>query len=460
MVTPLLLRQAEAEKPSQLENRVGETNKIQCIMYSKPQIIHCLSLASNSALGLKFSSFSALQNYVQKVNTDVLGDLTCQSFIGSDWKPVWGPYVYSQDQTSSFAHADNVMSLLHSPSQNLLVIAIAGTNSVSMFGWMDEDFDVSTTKAWKDISGPSNSGAVSTGTYNGLDILLNKMPEPQTKGSSIVDALGNFLASNSDIQNAELSVAGHSLGGALSPVLALYLQNNQDQWNSKGQVTTISTYPTAGATPGTKDFADYYGNLIQDGKIDYHSEYNTFDVVPHGYQPDTIDKIPTLYSPENGGQIDSPSDANPQNPVIGMIATGLSLDAYKAGIQWGRIPGNPYRQVQPWTALANCAFNQDTDNEVQKKLAFVSPLILPPGLQDYSDTFKETVRYLYQALTQHTTEYNRLLDIEGFMNRYNTIRSNDKPSSSQEVDLAAEMVKRATGVDLTNLPQANEVKTV
>ncbi len=427
-------------------------------MYSKPQIIHSLSLASNSALGLKFSNFTELQNYVTKVNTDFLADTTVQSYIGNDWKPVWGPFVYSQDQTSSFAHADNVMSLLHSPSQNLLVIAIAGTNSVSMFGWMDEDFDVSKTVDWKQVSGPANSGAISIGTYTGLDVLLNKMPEPQTKGSSIVDALSDFFASKEadGIENAELSVAGHSLGGALSPVLALYLQNNQDKWNSSGKVSTISTYPTAGATPGTKDFADYYHDLIESGKVDYHSEYNTFDVVPHGYQPDTIDKIPTLYSPENGGKIGSPSNANPKNPVIGMIATGLSLEAYKAGLKWGHIPGNPYRQVTPWTALENCSFNEDTDNEVLTKLALVGPAILPPGLGDYSETFKQTVRYLYQALTQHTTEYNRLLDVEAVMDQFNQIKDRDKPSSAQEVDLAAEMVKRVTGVDISNFPQSEK----
>ncbi|MGB0178303.1 MAG: hypothetical protein ACPF9D_14145, partial [Owenweeksia sp.] len=217
-----------------------------------------------------------------------------------------------------------------------------------------------------------------------------------------------------------------------------------------------STYPTAGATPGTKDFADYYTGIVKEGKIDYHSEYNTFDVVPMGYQPDTIDRIPTIYSSANGGKIDSPAGANPPNPVIGMIATSLSLEAWKAGLQWGHFPGNPYRQVSPWTALEGCAFNEDTDNAVILKLIAVGPDILPPGLKAYSDTFKETVRYLYQVLTQHTTEYNRLLDIEGFMAQFNSIRENDKPSSVEEIDLAAEMVKRVTGVDLTNIPQSEK----
>ena len=86
----------------------------------KAKIIHSLSFASNSAFGVVFKdeatcqqSYEKLQKFVTKVSEEVLLDKKIKKHIGNDWDTVWGPVVYSNDQNSSFARADNTMGVYY-----------------------------------------------------------------------------------------------------------------------------------------------------------------------------------------------------------------------------------------------------------------------------------------------------------------------------------------------------------
>ncbi|MGH9905070.1 MAG: lipase family protein [Pyrinomonadaceae bacterium] len=54
-----------------------------------------------------------------------------------------------------------------------------------------------------------------------------------------------------------ISVTGHSLGGALSPAVALWLSDTKAQWDPSGR-SSLACLPSAGPTSGDQAFATYY----------------------------------------------------------------------------------------------------------------------------------------------------------------------------------------------------------
>jgi hypothetical protein len=130
------------------------------------------------------------------------------------------------------------------------------------------------------------------------------------------------------LQNAKATnvmVTGHSLGGALAPAYALYLNDTLDQWtdpNANANVT-ISCIPVAGATAGDDGFSTYYGMQLGPTTT---KVWNAMDVVPHAFEDGTLDNIPTLYEPT----IPTPDDIK------------IALDALKL-----RIIGKNYTPILP-----------------------------------------------------------------------------------------------------------------
>ena len=56
--------------------------------YSTQQIIDSLAETANSAFGLTFPNFDALQEFETTVVTQMVADTTIQGYIGSDWQIV------------------------------------------------------------------------------------------------------------------------------------------------------------------------------------------------------------------------------------------------------------------------------------------------------------------------------------------------------------------------------------
>ncbi|WP_052752850.1 lipase family protein [Kordia zhangzhouensis] len=409
------------------------------------QQIYSLSFSVNAASGLSWkqsdctSGMKEMQAYVTKVSEQVLANT--QSLIGH-WESIWGPIVFANDSTSVSVHADNTMGMYYNAEENLIVIAIAGTNVNSPYGWFVEDFSVNKTHAWELITGVPNSGNIANGTYTGLTILREMVNE---KKETLIDTLQQFLQSNSELKNVAIAVAGHSLGGALSPTLALFLADTKEQWDPKKQ-TLIGAFPTAGPTPGDEAFAAYYEKQIKAKNIYYLSQHNALDIVPHAWAKADLAKIPTIYN----AYIKPPSDANPSETLTGTMATVAALNALSAKNIAG-VPVNRYKQIVPSTVLQG-TFNTSVDDKVIKKLKYIR-LVLPLALGKYAAYLRNLVRFAAQAGYQHVSAYYPMLHIEDFMNVFKKILDENKPSDQVVLQPYEYAVRDIAKVDLQKIDE-------
>ncbi|WP_298420177.1 hypothetical protein [uncultured Kordia sp.] len=408
--------------------------------------IYSLSFSVNSASNLSWkqtdckSGMVEMQAYIKKVAAAVLSETA--SIIGN-WKAIWGPIVYANDPTSTSVHADNTMGMYYNSDENVMVIAIAGTNVNSPFGWFVEDFSVHTTKSWETVTGVPSSGNISNGTYVGLSILREMK---NSKKETVTAALKNFLSENPSLTGMQVAVAGHSLGGALSPTLALFLSDTKSDWDPNG-MTSIGAFPTAGPTPGDEAFASYYEKQIAADKIYYLSQHNAIDVVPHAWQKEDIEKIPTIYQ----DYIKQPSDANPAETITGTLASAAALNALATKNIIG-VPVNRYQQISPSTTLDG-TFNTEMDDKISEKLKYIN-LVLPLALGKYAVYLRNLARFAAQAAVQHTSEYHKLLDIVPFMAEYEKILKANKPKEQDVLEDYEYAVKEIAKIDLQKIDEA------
>lgn len=290
-------------------------------LFNIEQRVMTLNWLSNSASN-KFGTANQLQEEMQKDLEKLFSNSAMQSKIGL-WELEWGPVVIQEGKDVKTKVATNAMFVAKQTAYNghddHYVIAIAGTNAVSMYGWFVEDFKTNELVLWSQAANeeknckPTSSDPaephVSQGTCIGLTHLLNmswQPPKPQGKNKTAPAAqtLLQFLEERFGelpLQRDLLSVTGHSLGGALSAALALRLSESQlkpygaikKAWNPSNSVT-LTAMPTAGPTPGNKAFANYYNNTIG---FKTTRVWNKMDPVPYGHQPDMIRAIPSMYYP-------------------------------------------------------------------------------------------------------------------------------------------------------------------
>lgn len=251
-------------------------------MYTLQQQVFTLSFLSNAAFN-HTGSPAVLQTGATSLIDSMLSNATVIAQIGSSWHIVWGPIVF---QAPSSDAADNMMVVYQGTSGGspVYVVGIAATNGLSQFDVQEEDLDVGST-----VPFGSNGAWISTGTSTGVQ-KLEAMTDPA--GGS----LQSFLASKA-ASNATLIFAGHSLGGALSPTLALDLAVNHGFALTKW--ANVFVYPSAGHTPGNQKFSALFAQTFrqQPGGEAWNAwnmdVVNSIDVVPRAWSQ--LQTLPTLY---------------------------------------------------------------------------------------------------------------------------------------------------------------------
>ncbi len=210
--------------------------------------------------GLAYASPSFIADYIP--NNEI---------AGVAWQLVW----IADDQ----ADPVNFAFIVRDPARDLCVVAIRGTypDPFSSAYWTDgsQDSPFGEMQPWPGADG----AAVSAGTWAGFNGVLELVGSGQ--------GLSAVLTS---LRGAAIVVTGHSLGGTLAPVLAL--------WASTVNPSPLSVYAFAGMTPGNAAFAALFGaGTALDGRVWRYN--NTLDTVPYGW--DRVLETRNFYQPAPEG---------------------------------------------------------------------------------------------------------------------------------------------------------------
>jgi hypothetical protein len=248
-----------------------------------------LSNMANADYGFEVSIKESLTEHLKSSIQNRLANAGLRNLIGASWELAWGPCVFRQPLS---AFADNAMYVAHDKVNNIYVVAVAATNIRSIYDILIEDLHIKPV-AWPYGGSVPEGTEIATGTRDGVDKLLAMKSHGQ--------ALLPYLQGVAGKPDSTLIFAGHSLGGALSPTLAMALTEkglNLADWKA------VHVYPTAGPTPGNATFSAYFSQKFpqsatgsQPWQVWNADVANSLDIVPRAWNSQTLATIPTLYAP-------------------------------------------------------------------------------------------------------------------------------------------------------------------
>lgn len=207
------------------------------------------------------------------INTQ-LAALGKQDAIAAGWQVMWGPALGDSRA--------NMMFVAANASSAQYAVVIRGTD-VRQFMDLFEDL-----KTREQVSYPYLSGAnIANGTNDALGVL---------QGMQGVTG-GNFTSGQTSTledyiqtipSTASVFVTGHSLGGALSTVVAPWIAGFFAPEN-------IAVYTYAAPTAGDSNFASAFNSMFaaSDATPRTYRYFNTLDVVPNAWA--TLSAIESLY---------------------------------------------------------------------------------------------------------------------------------------------------------------------
>ncbi len=382
-----------------------------------------LSIWANSLANDKGGDFQGdvdqqiaeLKKILSDPSTGLLNQKATKAAMGT-WTVVWGPAVYEK-KPSPKGYADNAIYVVTNEDKSVYVVAIAGTNKKSTYGWFQEDFDVQNVERWDSafsLDGQTfptdklRTLCISAGTHSGVKILLN-MKDPVTQ-----KRLDEYLATTSAGlgKHTTLIFTGHSLAGALAPTLALALFDTHGGKiaDTKSKWDAVFVLPSAGATPGNQHFADRFSQEFRPTALKPHQPptpeglswkwnqdvWNSLDIVPHAWVIDMLNEIPTLYPEAPWVAGDAPT------PPQLVKARDEGIRRSNKGAEKPILPPH----AGPYTQLSN--------NKVTGTYK-TGPCPKPDGQgEDGSDPMYDVTdfrSFMRQALYQHTVGYALLFGV-------------------------------------------------
>ncbi len=264
----------------------------------------------------------------------------------------WGPAV-----EQSGAAADNAMIVVAGSDADdhpVFIVAVAGTNPKSHLDGT-EDLDVGKVVPF------NGTAQIDLGTSVGIAILEAMVPNTQT--------LQQYLESVAST-SATLIFTGHSLGGALSPALALDLFVNKGMKTSKWGAVYVT--PSAGPTPGDAEFVSLFNSTFPPTPGWNLNVVNSLDCVPMAWSD--LSSIAKVYEPNI-------------MPTAGIFALVQVFE---------HLLGN---EKQFYAALPQSRFT-GTYNPNPRP-----PPPPPPNNNDPSSLYGPTALFAAQALYQHIPAY-------------------------------------------------------
>jgi len=218
-----------------------------------------------------------------------------------DEEVVWGPALHQPwpdfpgDATQL---SDALAFMCRNRSSGDLTVVFRGTNPLSAAEWLFQDFMVQGADSWKRVCpGPAPEAAlVSRGTASALGLRLALRPAAGLPGAdrNFGEAL-LWAAEESAALDTALRFTGHSLGGLLAQVAALYLLDSL----SPADLLKPASRPAfevlgfAAPTAGNAAFASWL-----DSRVPRNTRYaNDLDAVTHAWETPAFGNLPVLYEP-------------------------------------------------------------------------------------------------------------------------------------------------------------------
>jgi len=194
------------------------------------------------------------------------------SKIGGGYGVIWGPALVMDGQYA--AHITVVLQ--GGISGNDTVVVTSGTLGNSIED-LNEDLGIFPMVPLQSLIKSSPALAnISQGTSDGVKKILNQVSGSQ---GTLCDFLGRQQSGST------IRLVGHSLGGALMSVVALYLKDKFPSFN-------LSCETFAAPTAGDGAFASYFNKQMAGNSL---RVYNTLDTVPMAWCATSLDFSLTLY---------------------------------------------------------------------------------------------------------------------------------------------------------------------
>jgi hypothetical protein len=226
--------------------------------------------------------------------TDLLGEMLPRQEI------VWGPAVHQPrpgflDSESKLT--DALVYICRDRDTGEYSVVFRGTNTVSATEWLLQDFMVQNQVPWLKVqAGAAPADAlVSEGTATAVALRRDLRPEKGEKGegTSLEDALIGILESSSP--RCVMRFTGHSLGGLLAPVMALWLvdrlaETHRDDLTAK---LDLEVYGYAAPTAGNRAFSAYLESRIHP----IRRYASSLDIAPMAWDESSMERMPSTYEP-------------------------------------------------------------------------------------------------------------------------------------------------------------------
>jgi hypothetical protein len=216
---------------------------------------------------------------------------------------VWGPAVHQPSGGGAYAQPSDAEELIcRDADTGEYSVVFRGTNPVSPAEWLLQDFQIQRQVPWMQLlvgSAPADA-LISEGTATAVKLRCALHPADGVKGheSNLIEALVGILERSEG--RCVVHFTGHSLGGVLAPVMALWFADylaatGRDDLARK---LDLDVCGFAAPTAGNQAFNAYCGLRLQ--KCARYA--NDLDIATLAWDEATLSRLPSLYRPDIGMQ--------------------------------------------------------------------------------------------------------------------------------------------------------------